>query len=177
MPEKRTLFERIANRVFAVPRIAQIWARLKSGKAQGAGDPYDGIPFAPLKKPLSACRFALITTGGIHLDDQPPFDMDNPEGDASFREIPGGVDTDRILITHKYYNHTDADRDLNVVFPLAHFRNLRDRRIIGSIASVHFGFMGHIDGEQLYELIHRTAPRASRKLREDGVDAALLTPA
>ena len=35
---------------------------------------YDWTPNAPLKKTLNECRFGLVTTAGLHLPDQPPFD-------------------------------------------------------------------------------------------------------
>jgi D-proline reductase (dithiol) PrdB len=103
--------------------------------------------------------------------------MVNPDGDATYREIPGDVAIEQITITHKYYDHTDADADLNVIFPLAHFRDLVKKQVIGALASRHYGFMGHIDGAQLPILNERTAPEVAAKLRADGVDFAFLTPA
>jgi len=120
---------------------------------------------------------ALITTGGVHLPDQPPFDMENPDGDASYRVIPGNVDFDSLIITHKYYNHNDADEDMNVMFPLAIFRDLAAQGVIADVAPRHFGFMGHIEGEQIPILNQKTAPEVAAKLRADGVDFAFLTPA
>ncbi len=100
-----------------------------------------------------------------------------PDGDATYREIPGDVDLSKIQITHKYYDHSDADVDLNVLFPLAHFRYLSTKGVVGPIAPCHFGFMGHIDGEQVEVLNKRTAPEVAAKLRNRDVDFALLTPA
>ena len=41
--------------------------------------------FTELKKPLSECKVAFITAGGIHRKDQTPF---NTSGDFSYRVIP-----------------------------------------------------------------------------------------
>ncbi|MCB0063053.1 MAG: hypothetical protein KDE19_13100 [Caldilineaceae bacterium] len=177
MAERRTVTERISNRLFAIPAVAQLWAKLTASRVDGLVDLSSGIPFAQLTKPLAACKVALLTTGGIHLPDQEPFDMDNPDGDATYRAIPGDVAIEQITITHKYYDHTDADADLNVVFPLAHFRDLVHKGVIGSLAATHFGFMGHIDEEQVGILNEQTAPEVAAKLRADGVDFAFLTPA
>lgn len=177
MPDDRTFFERISNRVFAVPAVAQFWAKMTAGRTGTLADISGGIPFTPLDKPLSRATVALVTTGGIHLPAQTPFDMENPDGDASYREIPGDVDPAAITITHKYYDHTDADADVNVIFPLAHVRELVERGVIGGVAPRHFGFMGHIDGEQVAVLNEKTAPEVAAKLRADGVDFAFLTPA
>ena len=137
----------------------------------------DGIPFARLVKPLSAARGALITTGGVHLRTQPPFDMANPDGDATFRVIGADATAAEITITHKYYDHSDADRDLNVVFPLAHLRELSTQQVIAGVGPRHFGFMGHIDGPLIRTLTEQTARDVAAKLRADKVDFALLTPA
>jgi D-proline reductase (dithiol) PrdB len=177
MSENRTLPERLANRFFAIPAVAQLWAKVTAGRTDGLVDLSGAIPFAPLRKPLHQCKAALLTTGGIHLPEQPPFDMTNPDGDAGYRAIPDNIALNAITITHKYYDHSDADRDLNVIFPLTHFRALVQQGVIGSLATTHFGFMGHIDGEQVPILNERTAPEVASKLRADGVDFAFLTPA
>ncbi len=177
MAEKRSIYERIMNRLFALPAVAQLWAKRAARGTSTLVDLSGDIPFARLRKPLAQCTVALITTGGIHLPEQTPFDMENPDGDASYRELPGNVDMQRIAITHKYYDHTDADTDLNVIFPLTHFRDLVSRGVIGALAPRHFGFMGHIEGAQLPILNGRTAQEVATKLRADRVDIAFLTPA
>ena len=40
------------------------------------------------RRPLSESRLALVTTGGVHLPEQERFDIDDPLGDCSYREIP-----------------------------------------------------------------------------------------
>lgn len=177
MAEKRTVLERFFNWFYAMPTVAQLWAKRSAEKTRQVVELDEAIPFTRLDKPLDACRVALITTGGIHLPSQPPFDMDNPDGDASYREIPGDVALDEITITHKYYDHSDADRDLNVIFPLAHLRDLVTQGVLGSVAPRHVGFMGHIDHGLVEVLNRETAPDVAAKLRDDQVDFALLTPA
>jgi D-proline reductase (dithiol) PrdB len=177
MTEQRTLLERLSNRFFAIPAVAQWWAKRAASRTEALVDLSGPIPFARLRKPLSECRLALITTGGTHLRGQTPFDMENPQGDATYREIPNSVALEQIMITHKYYDHSDADADLNVVLPLAHFRDLVNQRVIGELAPRHFGFMGHIDADQIPILNQRTAPEVAGKLRADGVDCVFLTPA
>lgn len=177
MPEQRTLFERLSNRFFAMPVVAQWWAKRTAKQTTALVDLSSGIPFASVRKPLAKARIALVTTAGVHLRTQPPFDMENPDGDPTYREIPNTVDSTQLTITHKYYDHTDADADLNVVFPLAHFRDLVTKGVIGSLAPRHFGFMGHIDQALITLLNERTAPEVAAKLRADGVDFAFLTPA
>ncbi|MFN8444622.1 MAG: glycine/sarcosine/betaine reductase selenoprotein B family protein [Caldilineaceae bacterium] len=177
MPEKRTLLEKLLNRFYAIPAVAQWWGRRTATKTADFVDLSTGIPFARLRQPLSHCRVALLTTGGIHLPSQTPFDMENPDGDPTYREIPEDVDPKHIMITHKYYDHSDADADLNVIFPLQHFRDLVKLRVIGELNRRHFGLMGHIDNALVDTLNQWKAPEIAAKLRADGVDFAFLTPA
>lgn len=173
-PSARWL-QRLQNRIYAIPAVAQWWAGRFARKARS--NPDGPIPFARLGKPLAESTAALITTGGLHLRSQPPFDMQDPDGDASLRVIPGDVKPTELTITHDYYNHSSAQRDLNVIFPLAHFRDLARMGVIGGVARRHFGLMGHIEGEHLTRLREKTAPEMAAQLRADRVDFALLTPA
>jgi D-proline reductase (dithiol) PrdB len=175
--EDLSWWQRLNNRWYAIPAVAQWWARRNVERSRTLVDADLTIPFAPVRKPLAHSRAALITTAGVHLRSQAPFDMHNIEGDASYRTIPTNAAAADITITHKYYDHNDADRDLNVVFPLAHFADLAQRNVIGGLASHHFGFMGHIEGDQATMLKDKTARAVAAELVKDGVDFAFLTPA
>jgi D-proline reductase (dithiol) PrdB len=98
-------------------------------------------------------------------------------GDPSFREIPADTTTDNLTITHIYYDHSDADKDINIVFPIERIRLLKNSGEIGSVNPRHFSFMGHIRGNHIDTLLNETAPRVASILKGDGVDVAILTPA
>jgi D-proline reductase (dithiol) PrdB len=134
-------------------------------------------PWAILTKELAECRIALVTTAGVHLRSQPPFDMDDKEGDPTWREIPSQADPKDLMITHNYYDHHDADQDINVVFPVRRIKELEVEGVIGGIAPRHFSFMGHITGRHLETLIKNTGPDVARMLNQDNADAVFLTPA
>ena len=135
------------------------------------------IPWTPLRQPVAESVIALVTTAGVHLKSQEPFDMEDPDGDPSFRRIPTDTPRADLTITHKYYDHSAADRDINVVLPLDRMRELLTEKRIGGIASVAHGFMGHIDGPHLKTLMEKTAPEVARHLIKDRVDAVVITPA
>jgi D-proline reductase (dithiol) PrdB len=118
----------------------------------------------------------VITTGGVHLTDQPPYNMADPRGDPTFRTIPAGTPRARLAITHDYYDHRDAERDLNILFPIELLRELAARGHVGALATC-YSFMGHIEPPHVETLIKITAPQVAGKLKQDQVDAALLTPA
>jgi len=81
------------------------------------------------------------------------------------------------MITHNYYDHKDADQDINVVFPMERLRELEIEGTIAGIAPKHFSFMGHILGHHIETLINRTGPEVAKMLEADGVDAVFMTPA
>ena len=128
-------------------------------------------PFVHPRKPLAGSRLALVTTGGVHLPEQPRFDIDDPSGDCSYREIPAGA-TD-LTWTHAYYR-PDEGTDLDSVFPLWTLRELVREGVVGEMAPRHFSFMGAIHDPG--PLVGETAPEVAAKLADDRVDAVLLTP-
>ena len=119
---------------------------------------------------------ALITTAGVHLKSDQPFDMKDPSGDPSFRQIPADVDPGALTITHNYYDHSDADKDVNIVFPVERIRELAALDEIGAVNQRHFSFMGHVLPPHIDTLMHRTSLEVALALKNDGVDLAILTP-
>lgn len=138
---------------------------------------FNDIPWAPLKNEIKESRLALITTGGVRLKIQPVFDMLDPDGDPTFREIPSDASTQDLTITHNYYDHTDADRDINIVFPIERVQELKTTGDIGDVNYRHFSFMGHIRGRHMDTLINHSAPRVAHSLKDDAVDMVILVPA
>jgi len=137
---------------------------------------YDWTPNAPLKKPLSECCFGLVTTAGLHLPHQAPFDDELKSGDLSYREIPNDIDVQTLQISHKStaFDQSGAYEDRNLVFPLDRFRELETEGTIGALNHRHFSFMGSITAPR--KLISTTAPEVAQAFKEDSVDAVFLTP-
>lgn len=135
-----------------------------------------GIPWTPVKKPLRQCSVAMVTTAGVHQRDQKPFDMKDPNGDPTFRMIDETRPFADLMITHDYYDHGDADKDINIVFPLERLREFQREGIIGKMAHTHYGFMGHILGPHLRTLLTDTAPEVAKRLNAEGVDVVVLAP-
>lgn len=162
---------RILARIFtAFPSLAAQWGRrLAMNTCE--------VPWAEPGKPLLEAVLALVTTGGVHLKSQNPFNMADPNGDPTFREIPVDTPRDLLTITHDYYDHRDAEKDLNLVFPVQRLRELVEAGVLGDLHPLAYGLMGHIDGPHLHTLQEKTAPAIARKLADAGVDYALLIPA
>jgi D-proline reductase (dithiol) PrdB len=132
---------------------------------------YPVQPFVKPKKSLDRSRLALVTTGGVHVPDQPRFDIDDPAGDCSYREIPATAND--LTWTHAYYR-PDEGSDLDTVFPLETLCRLVRDGVVGELAPRHFSFMGAIHDPA--PLVESTAPEVAGKLVEDQVDVVLLTP-
>jgi D-proline reductase (dithiol) PrdB len=134
------------------------------------------IPWTQVVKSLRQSKVSVITTAGVHRRDQAPFNMHDRNGDPSFREIEGSSPAGDLMITHNYYDHADADRDINIVFPIERLSEFEKEGIIGQLAGFHYGFMGHILGRHIDTLRRKTAPEVAGRLKAAGVDAVLLTP-
>lgn len=121
-------------------------------------------------------KIALVTTGGVHLVGDAPFDMRDRDGDPTYREISSGAFAGNLTITHDYYDSRDAMLDPGVVFPLDVLLDMERAGEVGEVNHRHFSFMGHIKGRHLTTLLRKTAPEVATKLREDGVGAVVLSP-
>lgn len=135
-----------------------------------------GIPWAPVKKQLHELQIAIVTTAGLHHDNQTPFNMHDPMGDPTYRIIDTRTIEADYVITHDYYDHRDADKDLNTIFPITRLTEMADAGVIGGVAAQHFSFMGHIMAINLDTLIKTTAPEVAAVIRQNQVDAVILTP-
>lgn len=171
-----SLLLRLKNRALAAlaTAVPSVGERFAAGYRAERQD--DAVPWAPVVKPPAASTVALVTTAGVHHRDQQPYDMHDRDGDPSFRELDLGRPLDSLTITHDYYDHADADRDLNVVFPVERLRELASAGEIGGVARLAYGLMGHITGRHLGTLKRVAAPQIAERLRRAGVDAVLLAP-
>ena len=137
---------------------------------------YSTTPNSPLTKELNRCSVALITTAGLHLQEQKPYNDRIIGGDYSHREIPNTIETQALALGHrsKAFDASGTEDDINLVFPLDRFRELENEGKIGSLNNRHFSFMGSITKPK--PLITQTAPEVALMLKDDGVDVAFLTP-
>lgn len=126
---------------------------------------------AEIKKPLEDSKVAFITTAGVHLKSDKPF---NTSGDHTFRIVPFDVDFKDLTITHDHYDKKEALKDINCVFPLEILRILKDEGFIKELAPRNFTLMGYVPKIEL--LIEGSAPKIADFLVEDNVDIALLSP-
>jgi D-proline reductase (dithiol) PrdB len=77
-------------------------------------------------------------------------------------------------ISHTHYNHLDADKDVNVMFPIERLHELADEGVVGGVARTFYGLMGWVPNPQ--STVRDTIPAIVAQAKADGVDIALLTP-
>jgi D-proline reductase (dithiol) PrdB len=136
----------------------------------------DPVPWTPLRRRLAESKLALVSSAGLVMPGQEPFDSSRRGGDQSFREIPGDCDPSLLIDSHRSqtFDHSGMRRDANLAFPIDRARELVASGRIGSLARHHLSFMGGITAPG--RLTKRTAPAAVSSLLADGVDTALLVP-
>ena len=132
-------------------------------------------PLARLQKALDQCRVTLLTSGGVSHCTMPNFNPD-ARNDHRLDELTRDVSSSDFEINDSYYDHRDAEQDLNCVFPIDRLRELAKQNEIGSIAPRFWsGFMGRIYNRT--KVIEESAPAFVEKLREDAVDILVAAPA
>ncbi len=138
------------------------------------------IPWVRLKKPLKETTFTLMTSAGISSKTDPPFDVEREKrepawGDPTSRQIPNTATEADIDVNHLHINTDYIKQDINVMLPLARFREFENDGIIGRLAPTSYSYYGfQLDPTVLLE---ETMPKVAAKMKAEGVEAVLLTPA
>lgn len=136
---------------------------------------FDDAPWQPLAKPVSQARVTLLTSGGISLCSMPGFDP-MARNDHRLDAIPQDVGAGDFQIHDSYYDHRDADQDVNCQFPIDRLRELVDAGEIGSLAPRFWsGFMGRIYNRT--KVLEESAPAYVAELEKDEVDLLIAVPA
>ncbi len=133
----------------------------------------ESAPWAPITKDLDKSKIVLISSSGAYIKDQTPF---NPiKNDLTFRVIPKEVDAGDLKISHDFYDHTDAEKDINCVFPIERMRELEREGFIGELSEINFTFMGRIFRKN--QFLDEMIPELIVKLKQMNIDLAFLVPA
>ncbi len=132
------------------------------------------MPFTPFEGDLARATVAIVSAGGVHLKSQEPFNTADELGDLTYRVIADDVDSAELMVSHHHYDHRDADRDINVVFPIDVLRDLKDEGFIKEIAQKHVGYMGYT--MQLKAMYEGTAREIANEIdRGSRADVVVLT--
>jgi D-proline reductase (dithiol) PrdB len=121
-------------------------------------------------EPLAERRVVIVSTAGLHKRGDRPF----RPGDGSYRVIPPETRASDLVMSHISVNfdRTGFQQDLNVAFPIDRLRELVADGTVGSLAAVHYSFMGAFPPTAA----EPHAQHLAGLLKADKVDAALLIP-
>ena len=130
---------------------------------------YDDTPALP-GKPLAYRRVAIISTAGLHKRGDRPF----RPGDGSYRVIPAETPANELVMSHISVNfdRTGFQQDVNTAFPIDRLHELAGDGTVGSMATVHYSFMGAFPPAAA----EPHAQHLAGLLKADKVDAVLLVP-
>ncbi len=133
-------------------------------------EPFPTAPFVE-GPPLNERRVAIVTTAGLHRVGDTQFLI----VDLSYRVLPGDIRGEELAMTHSsvHFDRTGFHEDVNVVFPIDRLRELAKQGVVGSIARFHYSLMG---AGWSPEMIESTARQLGQLLREDKVNAVVLSP-
>ena len=131
----------------------------------------------PLKKDLSECRVAIVSSAGLIVKDkQEPFDSGLKMGDSSYRIIPSNISSNNLEEYHRSdtFDHSGVVDNPFSVFPIPHLIDLAKEGFIGSVSDKHISLMGSIINPS--QLIKQTIPEIFSILKDEQVDLVIFIP-
>ena len=134
----------------------------------------DTSPFVPVKKPLEESRISLVASSGIFRDDQEPFEPDGwPVDEVGIRLIPKDTDGKRLKLYYNYYDHRDAVKDINCVYPVDRLQEFEEEGFIGELAPTLISLgMGRTYRRSL--IYKNLVPKVTEILHDQGVDGVIV---
>jgi D-proline reductase (dithiol) PrdB len=127
------------------------------------------IPYTPFRNELRDATLAIVSMAGVHLKTDQPFDL---EDDTSYRVISGDASAGDLAIAHAHYDHSDADQDPNIMFPVERARELAAEGFIGGVNDKHYSF-GY--AQNLRTIYDRIGPEVAEALYQSKTDVVVLT--
>ncbi len=128
------------------------------------------VPYTPVASALSEMKIALVSSTGVYLDGQEAYADHN---DDTFRVLPGDFDPKHAHIKHGHYDSSEAEKDLNCVFPIDRLRELAAEGVIKGVNNKHVGFKGaSTDLKRQYEHL---APAIATEIERSHADGVILT--
>jgi len=148
--------------------------------------PVEGFSFCLPLKSLSESRVAMVSLAGVYRKGQKPFSTSpgiipahlramrfKDRGDWSFREVPLEADSTELLIAHAYYDHGEANEDINCVFPMIRLVELEVEGFIGECANMHYSLMGYVPEVQL--ILDTVTAEIIPRLKDQEVEAVVIS--
>lgn len=132
-------------------------------------------PFTPVRRSLPMLNLALISSAGAYIDGTDPFDIENRDGDPSFREIPVGVDPADLRYSARGYDPAAVQEDMNSQIPVERLIEYEENAVIGNLNHVWWSLSSHIPNASI--VAEKIAPEIAERVVRYQAHAALLIPA
>jgi D-proline reductase (dithiol) PrdB len=129
------------------------------------------VPFTPFDKDLATATVTIVSATGVYGIDHEPFPIEDP-GDVTYRVIDGATETSSLRIAHHHYDHSEADTDPNIVFPLDTLRELVREGVIAAVNDKHYSYGFTTRLRELYET---TFPEIADKIERSKTKLVILT--
>ncbi len=143
----------------------------------------EGKVWAEFGKRLSRARVALLTSAGLYVRSQQPFDIERERreptwGDASHRLIPQATEPSELAMSHLHVRNDEVLADPNIALPLAPLADLVESGFVGGATAEHVSVMGYQGwyDDALDRWREETAPAIVRALEKHDADGVVLAP-
>lgn len=138
----------------------------------------EDIPFVRLKKPLSECRVALVTTASFLLLDEGGVPLEEPKmlgtNEMEVFTVPSDWPVERILSTSEDHDRYQTDmKDINAFFPITRMQEFLEEGVFGSLSKNFYRTLPNYSHRKIVQV---DGPEILRQCKENNVDVALLTP-
>ncbi len=131
-------------------------------------------PLATLsEEPGFAPTLALISSCGLHLKSDPPFDL-GKRGDPSFRSFPSSVSPSDLQISHGHYDEAGVQEDWQIAFPVDAVDECLRQGRVKALHPTLYSFRGFFLDSASFLQEH--VSEVVVDLQRGAVDAALFTP-
>jgi len=148
--------------------------------SQGYEKPYQwahhsDAPFTPLAKPLSQSRVAIVSTCDIAISGPGgQRDRSHEFSVGNVYSLPSDTPIELLYSRQEHYDqHATTLDDVNVYYPVERLQERVEQGRIGSLAP---RFHGVYTGYSQRKTAEVDAPEVLRRLLEDDVDLAVMTP-
>lgn len=128
------------------------------------------LVWTPVTKELKDMVVALATAAGVHEKSDKRFNL---AGDFTYRLVKDSTPSSELMVSHGGYDNGDVNKDINCMFPIDRLHELAKEGFIKAIAPVHVGFMGGGGNQEKFK--NETGPAIAKILKDEGVDAVLMT--
>jgi D-proline reductase (dithiol) PrdB len=143
----------------------------------------EGKVWAEFDKRLSRARIALLSSAGLYLRSQQPFDVERERreptwGDPSHRLIPRATEPGELAMSHLHVRNEAVLADPNIALPLSPLADLVESGFVGGATQEHVSVMGYQGwhDNSLDRWQEETAPAIVGVLEELGADGVVLAP-